>query len=137
MGRFRHRALHVEMEHRFRAACAFFCQPPPAGIAHARLAIAGDAVAHKLDIDLILVSRPVALEIVEEARPVEQKPMRIEIAQREGKTVVDADQYGRILGHLLHQPFGDALAGPVFARAWRRRHLPDARRPRQDRHAGP
>src|SRR5258708_6742499 len=70
---------------------------------------------------------PVPLEIVEEAPPVGQQPVRLEIAQRERKAVVDADQRGRILGQPFHQPFGDALAGPVFARRWRRWHL-DRRR---------
>ena len=54
-------------------------------------AVAGNAIADELDIDVILVGRPVALEIVEEARPVGQQPVRFEIAQREGKAVVDAD----------------------------------------------
>ena len=109
------------MKHRFRAARALLGQPPPAGIAHARRAVARDAVANEIDIDVIFVGRPVALEIVEEARPVGQQPVRFEIAQRKGKAVVDADQRRHVLGQPLHQPFGDALAGPVFARArWRR-----------------
>ena len=83
-----------------------------------------DAVAHELDIDVILIGRPMALEIVEEARPVGQQPVRLEIAQRKRKAVVDADQRGRIFGEPFHQPFGNALAGPVFARArWRRNFL--------------
>ena len=53
--------------------------------------------------------------------------MRLEIAQRKREAVVDADQRGRILGQPLHQPFGDAASGPVFARARRRRNL-DRRR---------
>jgi hypothetical protein len=47
-------------------------QAPPAGIAHASGAVAVDAVAHELDIGVILIGRPVALEVVEEARPVGQ-----------------------------------------------------------------
>ena len=31
--------------------------------------------------------------------------------------MVDADQRGQVLGQPLYQPFGDALPGPVFARA--------------------
>jgi hypothetical protein len=65
----------------------------------------------------------VPLEIVEERRPIEKQVVRLEIRLREGKAVVDANQRGRILGKSLHQPFGDALAGPVFARAWRRQNL--------------
>ena len=121
MGRLRHRSLHVEVKHRFRAARAFLGQTPPPGIAHARRAVADDAVTDEIDIGVILVSRPMPLEIVEEARPVGQQPMRLEIAQRERKAVVDADQRGRILGQPFDQLFGDALAGPIFAGRWWRR----------------
>jgi hypothetical protein len=111
------------MKDGFGAASALLGQAPPARIASASGAIAHHAVAHKIDIDVILVGRPVALEIIEEARPVWQQPVRFEIAQREGKAVVDADQRWRALGEPFHQPFGDALAGPVFAQARRWRHL--------------
>ena len=60
------------MEYRFRRACPLLGQASPAGAAHARRAVAANAVAHELDIGVILVGRPVALEIVEEARPVGQ-----------------------------------------------------------------
>ena len=40
MGGFRHRSLHVEVKHRFRAARALLGQTPPAGIAHTRRAVA-------------------------------------------------------------------------------------------------
>jgi len=37
------------------------------------------------------IGRPVLLKIVKESRPVRFQPMRLEITQREGKTVVDTD----------------------------------------------
>src|SRR5690554_55014 len=49
MGGFRHRSLHIEMKHRLRAACSFLGQAPPPRMAHARGAVADDAVAHELD----------------------------------------------------------------------------------------
>ena len=116
VGGFRDRSLHIEMKHRLRAAGAFLGQPPPAGIAHARRAIAVDAVADEIDIGVVLVGRPVALEIVEERRPVGLQAMHLEIAQREREAVVDADQRRRVFGEPLDQPFGDALPRPVFAR---------------------
>jgi len=70
MGGFRHRSLHVEVKHGFRAARALLGQPPPAGITHARRAVPQDTVADELDIGVILIGRPMTLEIVEEARPV-------------------------------------------------------------------
>ena len=66
MGGFRHRSLHVEMKDGFRAAGPLVGQAPPAGIAHARRAIPGDAIAHEIDMDVILVRRPMAVEIIEE-----------------------------------------------------------------------
>ena len=53
--------------------------------------------------------------------------MHLEIAQRERKAVVDADQRRHVLGQPFHQPFGDAAPRPVFARARRRRNF-DGRR---------
>ncbi len=123
MGGFRNLPLNVEMEHRFRTARALLGQAPPAGIAHACRAVAVDAVANEIDIGVILVGRPVALEIVEEGWPIRLEPVHFEIAQREREAVVDADQRRHVLGQPLHQPFGDALAGPVFARAWWWRNL--------------
>jgi hypothetical protein len=108
---------------RFCGARAFLGQTPPAGITHACGAVAVDAVADELDIGVILVGRPVSLEIVGEAQPVGQQPVRLEIAQRERKTVVNPDQRGRTLAQPFHQPLGDALAAPVFARRWRRWHF--------------
>jgi hypothetical protein len=70
MGGFRHRSLNIELKDRLRAARALLGQPSPAGIAHARSAVAYRAVADEIDVD-VFVSRPMALEIVEEDRPIE------------------------------------------------------------------
>ena len=85
------------------------------------------AVADEIDVGVILVGRPMALEIVEEGGPVGLQSMRLEIAQRKREAVVDADQRGRVLGQPFHQPFGDAASRPVFAERWRRQNL-DRRR---------
>jgi hypothetical protein len=50
MGGFRHRSLHVELEDGFRAAGTLLGQPPPAGIAHTRRAIAHRSVPDEIDI---------------------------------------------------------------------------------------
>ena len=49
--------------------------------------------------------------------------MHFKITQREGKAVIYADQRGWPIAERFHQPGGDALAGPVFARAGRRGHF--------------
>jgi hypothetical protein len=128
--------VEIELKGRFRAARALLGQAPPAGVAHARRAVAVNAVADELDIGVILVGRPVALEIIEEARPVRRQSMRLEIAQREGKAVVDADQRGRILGEPFHDirrcRAGSSICEGSAAAGLR----PAARRPRRDKRAG-
>ena len=135
---FRHRPLYVELKDRFRAARAFLSQPPPAGIAHPRRTITHRALTYEINVGVILVGRPMALEIVEEGRPVGLQAMHLEVAQRKRKAVVDADQRGRVLGQLVYQPFGDTASRPVFLRGWRRQNL-DRRyiAARPDRLAGP
>ena len=65
-----HRSLHVEVIDRFRAASTLLGQPSLAGIVHARCAVAYRAVADEIDVD-VFVGRPMALEIVDEGRPIE------------------------------------------------------------------
>src|SRR5258708_438706 len=92
MSRFRHRPLHVEVKHGLGATGAFLGQPPPAGIAGAHSAVAKYALAHEIDIGVIVVSRPMALEIVEEGWPVGLKIVQLEIAQWKREAVVDPNQ---------------------------------------------
>ena len=123
MGGFRDRPLHIEMENGFSATGAFLGQPPPASIAHARRAIARRALADKINVGVILVGRPMALEIVEEGGPIVLQSMHLEVAQRKRKAVVDADQRGQVLGQLVDQPFGNPTPRPVFLQRWRRQNL--------------
>ncbi|MFZ0459404.1 MAG: hypothetical protein WAM17_13355, partial [Rhodoplanes sp.] len=122
MGGFRHRSLHIELENGLRATGTLLGQPPPAGMAHARRAVATQAVANEIDVD-ILVGRPMALEIVEEGGPVGLQAMPLEVAQRKRKAVVDADQCGLVFGQLVYQPFGDTTSRPVFLQGWRWQNL--------------
>ena len=61
------------MKDRFRPARALLGQPPPAGIALAFRAFAADARADEFDIGVVLIGRPMAMEIIEEGGPVGQK----------------------------------------------------------------
>ena len=115
------------MKHRLGATGAFLGKPPPAGVAGTRGAFAEHSLAHEIDIGVVVVSRPVKLEIVEEGGPVGFEAMRLEIAQRERKAVIDADQRWRVLSEPLDQPFGDAAPRSIFARRRRWRDL-DGRR---------
>jgi hypothetical protein len=67
--------------------------------------------------------RPMMLEVVEKGWPVGLQAMLLKIAQRKGKSVVDADQHRHILGQPLDQPFGDAAPRPVFTCAGRWQHF--------------
>jgi hypothetical protein len=60
------------------------------------------------------------VEVVEKGSPVRHQVMGLEIAQREGKAMVDADDGRNVIGQTLRQPFGQAAPGPVLAGAgWR------------------
>ena len=107
MGGFRHRSLHVESKHAFRRTSSLFTQPPPPRITRARRTIAAGAVSDKIHTGVVLVGRPMKLEIVKERWPLRFEVVGLEIAQRERKAMVDADQRRSILGQPLDQPFGE------------------------------
>jgi len=96
MGGLGHLALHIKVKDRLRAPGPLLGQTPPAGIAGPRRAFACRTVAHEIHVGVILIGRPVALEIVEEGRPVGFQTVNLEITQRKGKPVVDADQCGNV-----------------------------------------
>lgn len=81
--------------------------------------VAHRAVAHEIDGGLVLVGRPVALEVIEKGRPVGRQAVGLEIPQWKGEPVVDTDQCRPVFGEPLDQPFGDSAPRPVFARARR------------------
>jgi len=116
MGGFRHRSLHVESKHAFRRTSSLFSQPLPPRITHARRTIAAEAVSDKIHIGVVLVGRPMKLEIVKERRPVRFEVVGFEIAEGERKAMVDAGQRRGILGQSFNQPFGDVLPAPIFSR---------------------
>jgi hypothetical protein len=55
------------------------------GGARASWTVSGNAVAHEVDIDEVLVGRPMAPEIFEEGGPIGRGAVRLKIAQREGE----------------------------------------------------
>ena len=89
------------------AASAFLGQSSPARVAHSFRAVATQAIAHEIDVGVVFIGRPMALEIVEEGGPIGLEPMDLEIPQRKREAVVDADQRRSILGQPLDQPFGE------------------------------
>ena len=122
VGRFRDAALHVEMKDRFGAA-ALLGDPPPTGAAGAGRGVPAKSVANEIDVGVILVRRPVPLEIVEKRVPFRQQEMFLEIAEGEGKRMIDPDQRRRTVAEFPDQPLRELAAGPILARARRRRDL--------------
>ena len=115
-----HAALHIKVEDGLRAA-AFLGHPPPAGITRASGPIAMRAVPDEIDIHVIVIGRPMMLEVVEELGPVRRESVGLEIAERKRKRMVDADEGRRAVAEFGGKPLGNAAACPIFARTWRRR----------------
>src|SRR5271168_1849151 len=88
----------------------------------ARGAVAFVAVEHEVDVD-VLIRWPMALEVVEEYRPVGLQSVELEVPQWERKAVIDADQQRFRTAELVDQPLGDLASCPVFARRRRRRNF--------------
>ena len=120
VGGLRHAALHVEVKDGLRAA-AFLGHPPPTGITRAFGPIAMRAVPDEIDIHVVVVRRPVVMEVIEEQGPVGWEAVGFKVAQRKGKRVVDTDKRGRAVAQFGGEPLGEAAACPILARAgWRR-----------------
>ena len=105
------------------AICRASCCAAPAGVTTTCSAVASQAVAHEIDVGMVGVCGPVALEVLQERGPVRLQLVHFEIAQRKRKPVVDADDRWAIFGQAVSQPLGDAPARPVLARARWREHF--------------
>ena len=79
MRRFGYFTRHVKVKDRFGRTSPFFRQATPTGIAHALGAIPYKTIPNKISIDMIIIFRPVVLEIVEKGRPVRQQMVNLEI----------------------------------------------------------
>ena len=91
VSRLRHRAGNVEMEHRLRRAGTNLRQSPPSGIAHTLRASPAWVLAHEVDVRVVAVCRPVALEVIKERWPIGFESVGLKVPQQEGEAVVDAD----------------------------------------------
>jgi hypothetical protein len=98
MRRLRYRALHVEVKDRLGAPGTYLCDSPQGRPARTRSSVAAIAIANKIHIGVLLIGRPVALEIVKEHAPIGSEPVFLEVLQRKRKTVVDANQRWRFPG---------------------------------------
>ena len=93
MGGLRHRALSVETEdpagrsgpHSPSSVASGDRRCGPSPFAHA-------AVAHEIDIRVVVVGRPMALKVVEKCWPIERQPMCLEVPHRERECMIDPDQ---------------------------------------------
>ena len=73
------RPLHVEMKDRFRGPGALLSCASPSGAAHSCGAITDEAVTDEIDICIVIVGRPVPMEIIKEGRPIQLQTIFLEI----------------------------------------------------------
>ena len=62
---FGHRPLHVKVKDGFGRPSLFLRQSAPPGITHAIGAISAKTIPYEINIGMIIICRPVSLEIVE------------------------------------------------------------------------
>src|SRR5277367_991560 len=122
MRRFRHRALHIELKDGLRAARPFLGEATPTTVPGTGGAVALAAFAYRFYVD-VFIRRPMALEVVEEGRPVQLQAIVLKVLLWKRKAVVDSDQHRRWPAKVVDQPFGDLAPRPVFAGRWRGRNL--------------
>lgn len=116
-------ALHIEAEYRLGGASPSLSQSHPARIAGTGRPLSSVALTDKIHVYMILIGRPMPVEVVEEGRPVERQSVPLEILHREGEAVIDADQRPLRIGKPFDQPFADTPSCPILARARRWRHF--------------
>lgn len=82
-----------------------------------------EALLAQVLVGVLGVGGPVPLKVLEKRGPVGRQAMYLEVAQRKGKPVIDANDRRNVLREPLGQPVRNAASRPVLARAGRRRHL--------------
>lgn len=89
MGGFGDRALDVKVEYRLCPA-ALFGKTSPAGIALTCCAVSRLTVPDEIDVHALGVGGPMLMKIIEKGRPVLRQVVSLDIAKREGETVINA-----------------------------------------------
>ena len=119
VGGFGHAALHIEVEDRFRTAPELG-QPPPARFSRARRPVTVQTAPDELNCHLVAIRGPVVLKIIKKSWPVVRKVMPLEVAEGEGKCMVDAHKSRRAVAKFVREPLGYASPSPILLRArWR------------------
>jgi dihydrofolate reductase len=116
-------ALDVEVEDGLGRPGTLLGQTFPARAAAASGSITGKTITHEIYISVRAIGGPMPLKVFEERRPVGRQPMRLEVAQRKRKPVIDDYDRRDVFREPLGQPVRDAAARPVLAKAGRRRYL--------------
>ena len=108
MGRLGDLALDVEVEDGLGRHGTLLGQAFPARAAAASGSITGKTITHEIDIGVRAIGGPMPLKVFEERRPVGRQPMRLEVAQRKRKPVIDANDRRNVFREPLGQPVRDA-----------------------------
>lgn len=79
------------MKDGLRAPSALLGESPPFGVPLSRGSVSEHPFADEIDVDIVFVGRPMALEIVKERRPIPLQTVLVEIVQRKREGVIYAD----------------------------------------------
>ena len=91
MRRLRNRALHVKMKYRLSPG-TYLCNASPRRSPRPRRSIAVHTVTDKIYIDVLIIGRPMQLEVVQESTPIEGQVVLLKIPKRKGEAVVNTNQ---------------------------------------------
>jgi hypothetical protein len=72
---------------------------------------------------MVIVRRPMVLEVFQKRSPIERNMVLGEVAERERKAVIDADKRRHIFGQNHRQPLCDSAPSPILLRTGWRLHL--------------
>src|SRR6266545_784010 len=118
-----HRTLHVKKKYGLRRGGPELRQSQPCWITRTFTPIATFSMAYEIDVSVVFVRRPMALEIVEKLRPIRWQAMGFKIPHRKRKAVVNPDNRWSGFGQFAPQPLGDPSSRPIRARTGRRRNF--------------
>jgi hypothetical protein len=88
MGGLCHRARNIEVENGLRPG-PYFSDAPPPGVSTSSCTIATKAIAHEINVGVLVIRRPMPLKIVEKCWPIVRQAVLVEIPQGKRKAMVN------------------------------------------------
>ena len=106
---FGHRSRHIEVKDGLGCSGTFLGQPSPASVAGTGHTIAADAVTDKIDIGVVLVGRPMVLEVIKKCLPIRWQVMSLEIPEGKREAMIDTNHRRLVFQEPFNQPLGQRL----------------------------